>query len=162
MASGVRLTVEQQDMQQVIASIKAEADGRKLRRELGKELRAIAEPALEEARHAILAMPSQDARFGDMRQSIAQATKIRITTVGRNTGVSIAAPAGKYPRGFKQAPRRFNAPKFRHKIFGHEIWVDQVGAPGWFDQVRKHGPEYRKAVVKSLDRMAERIAARQR
>lgn len=160
MATGVHLTVEQQDLQRVVASIKAEADGKALRRELNRELKAIAQPSAEEAKRAILAMPSQDARFGDLRQSIAQATKVSVTAVGRNTGVSIFAAPGKYPREFKQAPRRFDAKKFRHRVFGRDQWVDQVGSPGWFDKVKEHKAEYAKAIGKALEEMAARIAAR--
>ena len=158
---GVVLTIDQQAMQAVFRALKAETDGKDLRRDLTRELKAVLVPAQQQAKAAIQAMPSSDVKYGDMRSSIAQHIKISVRTSGRNTGVAVYANKGGYPRNFSDAAAQFNRAGWRHPVFGNsQVWVTQVGKPRYFDNIMGQKPEYIDAVVSCLNAMAERIAAR--
>lgn len=160
-SGGIHLSVDQTQMQQVYAALKTEADGKKLRTQLTKELKAVIKPAQEKAQRNIQAMPSQDAKYGDMRESISAAIKISVRTTGRNTGVMVVANKGKYPRKFNNAAAQFNRAGWRHPVFGNtQVWVTQVGKPGYFDSIMGDKPEYLEAVRSCLQAMADSIAAR--
>lgn len=159
--SGVILTIDQRAMQAVYSALKLESDGKDLRRDLTRELKAAIVPAQIQAKSAIMAMPSSDVRYGDMRQSISQHVKVSVRTTGRNTGVAVVANKGGYPRGFNNAAAQFNRAGWRHPVFGNSAnWQSQVGDPGWFDQIIKNKEEYVAAVQEALVQMANRIAAR--
>lgn len=159
--AGVQLTLDQQDFKLVAQAIRAEADGRKLVRELNKDLKAAAAPAVVAAKASIMAMPTQDAKYGDMRQAIASKVTVKVSNAsGKSAGVNISLPRTGYPRGFANAPRRFNAPSFRHPVFGSATWVSQTGKPGWFTAASEGKDKYVAAIREALERMAERIAAR--
>jgi hypothetical protein len=157
---GIVLTIDQKAMQAVKAALTAEADGAALRTSLTKNLKTAMVPAVNDAKQAILAMPSKAVHTEPLRQSIAQAIKPSVSYTGKSTGATIKAAKNKYPRGFKSAPAATNARGWQHPVFGNTPKVFQVGAPGWFDKVKEHLPEYREAIVESLIEMAERIAAR--
>lgn len=158
---GVVLSIDQQAMQRVYSALKLESDGKDLRRDLTRELKLAIAPARVEAKAAIMAMPSADVRYGDMRQSISSHVKVSVRTAGRNTGVAVVANKGGYPRGFNNASAQFNRAGWRHPVFGSTgNWVTQVGDPGWFDRIIKNKSEYIEAVRTALVAMAERIAAR--
>lgn len=159
--AGVVLTIDQKSMQAVYAALKQEADGATLKRDLTRELKLAIAPARDQAKAAIMAMPSTDVRYGDMRSSISSHVKVSVRTTGRNTGVAVVANKGGYPRGFNNAAAQFNRSGWRHPVFGNTAnWATQVGDPGWFDQIIKEKAEYLEAVQTCLVEMANRIAAR--
>ena len=78
---------------------------------------------------------------------------------GRAAGVSVKARKSGMPRGFANAPKRINAQKFRHPVFGKDRWVEQVGAPGFFDHpLQRDHVAYRAACVRAIEDMADRIS----
>lgn len=160
--AGVILSVDQKDMQKVVAALKAEADGKALRTELNKSLKAVLEPAKLGAATTIRAMPTKGTSDGSMREAMATSIKLAVNAVGARTGVNMIAPKGVYPRGFKNAAAAFNHASFRRPTRGrNSSWVTQVGMPGWFDHAAmEHQQEYKEAVEAVLQGMAERIAAR--
>lgn len=160
--SGVTLSIDQKAMQTVVAALKAEADGKALRTELNKSLKAALEPAKAGAATAIRAMPTKGASDGSMREAMATSIKLSVNAVGARTGVNMIAPKGAYPRGFKNAAAAFNHASFRRPTRGrNSAWVSQVGAPGWFDNAAtEHQQDYKEAVEAVILDMANRIAAR--
>ncbi len=142
----------------------AEADGKKLRRDLGKELRKAAQPIVLDARSNILALPSSTrGQRVPLRATIAREVKVQTRWSGNSTGVRIRVGKRKMPRGFKNAPKRLNSGRgWRHPVFGdYETWVQQVGRPSWFhDATRGHRPEVRKAVLRAMNAALVRIAGK--
>jgi hypothetical protein len=60
-------------------------------------------------------------------------------------------------RGFKNAARVTQEPKFRHPVFGdREVWVNQRGKKDWFrDAVLADRDGYRDAALGALRDFAE-------
>lgn len=166
-AGGVELTVSQQQLQAVRRAFRNEGDGKHLQRDLTKQLKLIMEPAAQEVKSAITSMPvkspATDVKGPSMRVAMAQQIKVSVRYSGRSTGVSVRAAKDKYPRNFKSAPHNFNAAKgWRHPTFGQTDaghWVDQSGAPNFFDGVlRPKKFELMDAVDRAVKEMADRIA----
>lgn len=138
--------------------MKAEADGKRLRRDLLRNMRAPTSSTVTDLKASI-----REAGTGSgsppITQAIASVIKPSVRLSGRNTGVSIRAGKTSNVRGFNQAARRFNRPSFRHRVFGSDTWVEQVGKPGWFDDTtRAHRVEIRTGVFAAVEQMKRRIA----
>lgn len=162
----IKYTVDQRDIQLVARVLKEQAaDGKILRSALTRDLRAVMSPLQQEVKQKVLAMPTTNspADMGDLRNSISEQVKVTVRYAGRNTGAALVVKKSQYPRGFTNAPRRFNAKSFRHRVFGRDAWVTQVGVPDWFDgPVREHQVRFRAAAMLAVTRMAEQLAARTR
>lgn len=164
MGGELHLTIEQEAMRDLGRALAKEADGKALRKELIANLRVAVGPAVDDAKSSIMEMSSLGGeRDGPpLRRSIADRIRIEVRFSGRATGIRVAAKTKGMPRGFEHAPRRTNrAGGWRHKVFGRETWVTQIGKPLWFDDAMRAGrPRYRKAVFKVMENMRDRINAR--
>lgn len=163
-SSPLELTVDARSLANLAQVLKGEADGKELRKQLGKDLRAAAQPVVTDLRAAIRATPSSGPPHGaPLRPAIAAGIGAQVRYTGPRTGVSIRVRRPSV-RGFTAAPRRFNQQSFRHPVFGDtSTWVTQVGAPLWFDAVMDRSrDDARTAVVAAIDAMADQIAARVR
>ena len=139
-------------------------DGSKqLIKDLRDALKAAAEPAADDAERRVQAMRRTGRTHATPSLVGRVATKVKVqvrTGTGRSTGVNVVAPLGGYPRGFDMAPRRLNrVGGWRHPVFGRNVWVTQVGAPGWFDDaIRAAGPGAEQRVQQVLTDLAERLS----
>lgn len=164
MAEGVEF--DQPTLRLVVRALRDEADGKELRRDLARNLRAAAQPALVAVRASILTMPSKGrGKPPSLRASIAAATRIHVR-LGAKPGVSIASHNRGIPRGFRNAARKLNSTKpWRHPFFGS--WdppvVQTSRKPGWFVQplVAARG-EFVDAAGEALDNVAQRISRKTR
>jgi hypothetical protein len=141
-----------------------EADGKKLRRDLAKEMRAALAPAVAEAQSGIKSMPSRGLPHTGppLRAAIARQIKAEARLSGRSTGARVKARKKSMPRGFANAPKRTNSQKgWRRQIFGRGVWVEQRGRPGWFDDpMQRNATQYRAAVLDAMEATAKRIAGK--
>lgn len=165
----VELTVDQRAIVAVRKAMAAEADGKALRRDLLRDIRAAVAPAIPELQAAVRQLPSNDPPSSpDLRDAVARQIKVGAALGGKNPGAKIKVGTKQDPRGFRFAGRRLNKPKgWRHPVFGRtdSPWVQQYGRRGvrWFEPaILKNRDEYRDGVRKAVDAMAERIAARVR
>ena len=63
------------------------------------------------------------------------------------------------PRQFRNAPKLFNAKRFKHPDQSGDGLVTQVGAPGWFDDtLRPMRAKMRRAAERALRHRAERVS----
>lgn len=162
----VELTVDQQALQALGRALKAEADGKKLRRDLLKNLREAMEPIRDEARSNLLGVASAGLSAGEsLRSAVADEMKIEARLSGRATGARLRVPRKRgMPRGFLGAGKALNKKKgWRHPVFGDtNVWVDQVARPAnWFDDANESSAnraEARRKVIEAMDAMAARIA----
>lgn len=156
------MEVDEKDLARLVVALRAEADGKQLGRELARELKAIAEPALQAARGALMSMASSSHVLPGLRQTVAARTTIRVRLSGKHPGVLIRASKSGMPRGFNNAPKRLNARGWRHTVFGDDgVWVTQRGRPGWFDDtIPRFQDVARRAAAKALDDVARRIDQR--
>jgi hypothetical protein len=158
----IELTIDQRQLQLLASALAQEEDGKKLRRQLARDLRRAVEPALGEIRSGLMAMPSTGAlptEGGPLRTEVLKHLKASARLSGRKTGVQIRIRK-RGPRGFAMAARRLNRDKgWRHPVFGREVWVRQIGKPGYFDDpLRQRRGEYRDAVRRVMRETAARIA----
>jgi hypothetical protein len=157
-----RVSVDRKTLTSVVRALKAESDGKALRRDLVRNLKGVAEPALQAVRASILSMPSHSHQNPGLRESVARATKVSIRT-GSRAGVSIVTRKKSMPRDFRNAPKRLNSSEgWRHKVFGDpDRWVDQRGKVGWFDDTLKpfRAPG-KEAALAALAEAAQRIETR--
>lgn len=147
-------------------AIRAEADGKELRKELAKNMREALKPAAGEAKSAIMSMSSAGPGTSPaLRSSIARKIRPEVKLGGRWTGARIKAFKTKNIRGFANAPKRTNRPRgWRHLVYGRaDSWVTQHGKTHWFDDAMD-GVKFRAkaAVTEAMEDMARRIAARNR
>ncbi|MGI8313337.1 hypothetical protein [Saccharopolyspora hattusasensis] len=155
------LSGPERELKRLGAALRKAEDGKELRRELVRNIRSAAGPARQEARQAIKSMPSRTPHKGrSLRSAIAQKVRIEARPAGKSVGARIVVGTTESVRGFKDAPRRTNARKWRHPRFGNrQKWADQTGKPGWFDDTMKNNRrKFRRAVVKAMDETADKIA----
>lgn len=173
MAARVGLSIEQKGLGELRALMAAEKDGAQLRKELLTGLRAAVSPAVDEIkagatqgkRAGSIAKPGKHYQGSQSAVSIGAAiargigTSVRLS--GSMVGVSVKASKRGMPRNFINAPKRFNARQFKHKVFGRNVWAVQSGAPGFFDNpIAARRAAYREAVIAVMQAMSARLASR--
>ena len=158
-----RVEVDQGDLRKLVRALNREADGKELRRDLVEGLKTAVEPFAQLARSSILSM-SSSGRYQvepGLRESIASQIAVEAKTGGRNAGVSVIARKRGMPRGFRNAPKLTNRRTWRHRVFGMDVWVNQRGKPGWFDDTLKRAdPAAERAAKQAMDNVAKRIDER--
>ncbi|MET9734282.1 hypothetical protein ABZZ79_27685 [Streptomyces sp. NPDC006458] len=148
----------------LVRAIRAEEDGKQLRKELAANMRAALKPGADEAKSQIMSLSSAGLSTAPaLRTSVARKIRPEVKLGGRWSGARVKAFKLKNVRGFANAPKRLNrAGGWRHPVYGNrEIWVQQHGKVDWFDRAfQGREGEYKAAVEAAMENMARRIAAR--
>lgn len=158
--------VQIEGLQSLVRAIRAEEDGKELRKELAKNLRTELKPAAALAKSGIMSMPSRGVGPGHspgLRSSIARKIRPEVKLGGNWSGARVKAFKTRNVRGFPNAPKRTNRSKgWRHPVFGNtDVWVDQHGMENWFDNAFEgQADKYRQAIQDAMEAMARRIADR--
>ncbi|MEV8546232.1 hypothetical protein [Streptomyces sp. NPDC051572] len=144
-------------------ALRAEEDGKQLRKELAANMRDALRPGAEQAKGAIMGMVSLRTAQPALRPAIAKKIRPEVKLGGRWSGARVKAFKTKNIRGFPNAPKRTNrASGWRHPVYGNrEVWTHQRGKIEWFDRAFQ-GREalYKQAVEQAMEDMARRIANR--
>jgi len=169
----VELTLDQHQLVKMRKAVASEADGKALRKDLIKDLRAAALPGVPKLQAAVRELPDINPVQYEprLRESVAKQVKVAAALGGKNPGVKFRVGGTAKIRGFRLAGRRLNNPDgWRHPVFGKagngestEAWVTQVGNNGerWFEPtILRDVDEYREAVRKAIAAMARRIASK--
>lgn len=171
----VQVTVDQSKLAALALRLEKEEDGKALKRDLARNLREAVRPAVDEIKAGAEKIKSgsrssvRPTKKKPMAESaislgaaIARSINVSVRTKGRSADVRIGARKSGMPRGFTNAPKRVNAQSWRHPVYGdRDVWVAQVGNPRFFDDPpRREHERYRRACVKAMDDMANRIAKR--
>jgi hypothetical protein len=159
----IGLGVTTDDLARVGRLLRAESDGKELRKQLVKELKGAAEPAVGAARSAVMTIPGGGAARPALRPAIAKKIRPEVKLSGRWTGIRIKAKKTPALRNFPNAPKRTQkSGGWKHRVFGSDrVWVIQHGKPDWFDgAMQGHADDYKRAVREVLDRYAADLAAR--
>jgi len=162
--ASAHLELTPQNLRQISRALRAEEDGKELRKELTKSMREALKPGAVRAKSGIMSMGSATPHGGPaLKSSIARKIRPEVRISGRFPGAKIKAFKTPNVRGFAQAAKRTNrASGWRHPVYGNrEVWAQQHGKTKWFDHAfegqRNH---YKQAVEAVLSDMAERIASR--
>jgi gas vesicle protein len=145
-------------------AIRAETDGKELRKELARNMRNALKPAAAEAKSSIMAMASSGLPTAPaLRASVAKKIRPEVKLGGQWSGARVKAFKTRNVRNFPNAPKRLNrAGGWRHPVYGNrEVWVQQQGKVDWFDRsFEGREGQYRAAVEAAMENMARRIAER--
>lgn len=156
----IRAEPDARSFARVVHALDAEADGRHWRADLAAEFEDILQDVVREQKSGLMGMRTGglDHAGEPLRNAIADRMEIEIRFGGRSAGARIIAHKSGLPRRFANAPKRTNAPSWRRRVFGRDVWVQQIGAPKWFDEpIEAHGARYRAAARRVLDDVAQRI-----
>jgi len=149
----------------LVRAIRAEEDGKELRKELAKNMREALKPGAQQAKDSIMGMVSLHGATPALRTSIARKIRPEVKLGGRWSGARVKAFKTKNIRGFPNAPKRTNrASGWRHPVYGNrDVWVHQRGKLECFDRAfRGREGLYKQAVEQAMEDMARRIANRAR
>jgi hypothetical protein len=163
----VELSIDQQALQALGRALKAEADGKKLRRDLIRRLRKTMEPIREQAQSNALGIESAGLSTSEgpgLRAAVADQIKTQVRLAGRVTGIRLHAPKRRgMPRGFVGAPKALNRKKgWRRRVYGGNVWVQQVATPPeFFDEAhRGEHKQLKRDVLAAMNDAAVRVAAK--
>lgn len=151
---------DEAQFRQVAEALDQEADGRQLIADLQDEITAIVEPAVEQAKGNLMASGGLPHEGESLRAAVVARTGLKVSTRKSSLGVRVRVLTSGMPRQFALAGKRFNQRVFRRMAWG-KTWVDQVGAPGWFDRpLLDDAAKYRAAVLKAMRDSMDRVARR--
>jgi hypothetical protein len=162
--ASINLELTPQNLRQISRALKAEEDGKELRKELAANMRDALKPGAANAKSAIMSMASTTPHSGPaLKTAIARKIRPEVRITGRFPGAKIKAFKTKTLRNFPNAPKRTNrASGWRHPVYGNrEVWVQQAGKVKWFDHAFEgQQAHYRRQVQFALADMVNRIASR--
>ena len=159
----VEVVPPRRQMDSLARALDREANGQQFARDLSTNIHEALQPLVTTVQGAVLGMSTGGLPHGGqpLRTAVAQQVESYVRLSGKSPGAGVRVRKYGMPRGFNNAPRRLNARKgWRHPVFGNtNVWVHQVGEPGWFDDnTTRFAGRYRVAVKRAMDDMAERIA----
>lgn len=148
----------------LVRAIRAEEDGKQLRKELARDMRDALRPGAAQAKNQIMSMASAGLSTAPgLRSAVAKKIRPEVKLGGRWSGARVKAFKTKNVRHFPNAPKRLNrAGGWRHPVFGNrDVWVNQHGKVDWFDRsFQGREGTYKAAVEAAMENMARRIASR--
>jgi len=159
------VTVSTTGLDSLVRAIRAEEDGKALRKELAKGLREALKPAAAAAKSGIRGMPAAGTGNSSpaLRPAIAAKIRPEVKLGGRWTGARVKAFKTPALRRFPNAPKRTQKETWRARSWGRDEWREQRGKPGWFDDpMHANKAAYMRAVHDAMESMAERLASRTR
>lgn len=121
-----------------------QAGDKDVQRELHRSLNRATKPMRATAkRRAEEILPH---RGGLARRVASARMQTRLRTKGNETQVSVRATS-------QLSLRSIDRGRLRHPVFGNRnVWVNQPVTRGWWtDSMKKHAPDVRRELVKSLD-----------
>lgn len=161
---GLSLELTPENLRAISKALKAEEDGKQLRKELTRNMRDALKPGATDAKAGIMSMASATPHGGPaLKSAIARRIRPEVRISGKFPGAKVKAMKTPNIRGFANAAKRTNrASGWRHPVYGsREVWVQQHGKVKWFDRAFE-GQEgrYQRAVQFALADMVNRIASR--
>ncbi|MFB7736164.1 hypothetical protein ACFC08_17620 [Streptomyces sp. NPDC056112] len=136
-------------------------DNPELKKRFNKELRAAAKPMVPAVRQAIRQIPSQRRYTASgLRGRMSKAVKLEVRTTGKDAGVRIRVDGRKMPNREKSLQSYMEGvkPRWRHPVFGHDVWVQQPSKPYFFKTVDQLGRQTRQNVNRAIDQVARDIS----
>jgi len=162
--ASLHLELTSSNLRNVSNALKAEEDGKELRKELTKNMREALKPGAARAKSSIMSMASTTPHSGPaLKTAIARRIRPEVRITGKFPGAKIKAFKTKNLRNFPNAPKRTNrASGWRHPVYGNrEVWVQQTGKVKWFDRAFEgEQAHYKRQVQFALADMVNRIASR--
>lgn len=147
------------ELRRITKALKAQGDGKQLRKQFSKELRAAAAPLVPAVRASIRAIPSETGK-GELRAAMSRATRLSVRTVGRQASVAIQVDGSRMPDGKRALQQYMEGTKkpWRHPVYGNtDVWVTQKPHPYFYKVVYPLGAASRVAVNRVLKQTTKKI-----
>lgn len=146
------------DLRKISRELRAQ-DNKEITRQFRRELRAAAAPFVPAVRASIDAIPVKGTSGSTgLRKRLKKAVKLTVRTVGRNAQVSIGVPGSRMPSHEGSLPAMMEGTKrFRHPVFGHDVWVSQDSHAYFYRVVRPMGATAKVAVNRVVDQITRKI-----
>jgi hypothetical protein len=153
------------DLRAVSKALRQAANGKDLRRNLTRELRAEIAPMVARVKQAWRSAPSRTARGRrgqSLRRLLANATRGQVRLSGREAGVRIRTDGRKMPPGMRAIPTYAEGtkPRWRHPVYGNrETWATQQPFPGqpFYGSVRPDQQRARREVERAVEQVFKQI-----
>jgi hypothetical protein len=140
------------DLRIVSAKLRKAGATKAVRRSFSRNLRATAAPMVPAVRASIAAIPVKGPKSTGLRKRLQKATRLKVRTTGRSASVAILVDPKKMPDGQKALPQYMEGAeghtRWRHPVYGHDVWVTQPPSPYFFKTVRPLGVASRIAAAK--------------
>lgn len=159
--------VDSGDLKAISRALRKQADGKRLRAELTKELRQAARPLVPKVKAAWRSAPSSRGkatrRGGSLRGQLAKATRVEARLTGKQAGVRVRTDGRRMPDRMKALPGYVEGVRqrpWRHPVYGNRnTWVTQEPFPRFYDAVAGPGDEVaaRRAVNQAIDKVFDAI-----
>ncbi|MDX3047555.1 hypothetical protein PV378_13735 [Streptomyces scabiei] len=160
----LNLQLTPQNLRNISSALRAEEDGKELRKELTRNMREALKPGAAQAKSNIMSMASATPHGGPaLKSSIGRKIRPEVRISGKFPGAKIKAFKTPNVRGFANAAKRTNrASGWRHPVYGNrEVWIQQTGKVRWFDRAFEgQRNSYEHAVKSALADMVNRINSR--
>jgi hypothetical protein len=175
------MSVNASDIKALARDLKVLGDGH-MAKDLYRELRQAGLPIVDDIKAAVLAIPSKSdsattdarsrramARYGKskarnktiakfdrkagLRETIARAVKQSVSASGGT--ITIKVDADMLPNNQRMLPWDLEGvSRWRHPVYGHDVWVTQPSHPFFFATVDRDLPVFDVAVNKVIDEAA--------
>jgi hypothetical protein len=138
------------DLKRLSRDLGKTAEGKELRKELGRAFRAILRPILVEVKASY-------SGGRHLRPALKRATRMEVQLTGKNPHASIRVDGRRMPDGMRKLPAYYEGEaRWRHPVFGNkEVWVDQSPRPMFYSITSGVEPtaerEIEDATGRSLD-----------
>lgn len=130
-----------------------------LAKQLRRELREAAKPAIADVRSEVRSLPTKGGRTSGVRNAVAQGVGLRVSTAKRGGSVTIAASNRRLSPRHRAMNRLLNQRSWRHPVFGNRnaAWVQQSSTPYFETTILRRSNELRDAVLRAVARAYESI-----
>lgn len=161
------------DLRRLIKDLRTASNGKELRKQFNREVRAALLPVAGNVRVAYRASPSMGhegmSRGSRSRTSLrvllAKATAVQVRPTGKQAAVRVAVLGKRMPSGLRSLPRywegestRAGRGRWRHPTWGNrEAWVQQPARRTFDPVVLPSVPRVVAAVHRAADTVAKRI-----
>ncbi|MFJ2719366.1 hypothetical protein [Streptomyces sp. NPDC087437] len=159
MVAGLELRTSK-DLKRIAAELRR-MDNPEMKKRFNRELRQAAKPMVPAVRKAIRQIPSKRRYTASgLRGRMSKATKLEVRTTGKDAGVRIRVDGRKMPNKEKSLQSYMEGvkPRWRHPVFGHDVWVQQPSRPYFFKTVDQLGRQTRQNVNRAIDQVARDIS----
>lgn len=152
----MEVTVHGGDKLAELAKRCRQAGRQDIKRGMVQAIRAEAAPLMSALRDAIrstdMGVGAKSSGHTGVRERMAGAIKLKVTTGARTAGVRLET------RGLgteETLPGHVDKGRWRHRVYGHDVWVEQHSERGWWTAtIRVRTPATRARIVSLLDQIA--------
>ena len=153
------------DLKAVARELRRHADGKRLRKELTDNIRAVLRPIVPQVKAAYLAGPSTRGkarrRGGSLRSLLARSVRMEVRTSGKLAGARIRADGRRMPAGMGALPKHWEGPpegRWRHPVFGNrEVWVGQESHPTFYRAVEPNQAAAQREIDQAVRQILDKI-----